>query len=126
MNDDEAYSVKEQLDMAVLNLVAAHRDAMTFAARVVELEREKRELSCDLLTAHRETIEHAGRIIELERELKALRDDAERWQYARRIASKNQAHDIYGGGAHWSIGLHSKDCRETIDAAIDAARGVKS
>jgi hypothetical protein len=51
----------------------AEADLKAAQQRVAELEREKRELSCDLLTAHRETMEHAGRIIELEREVARLR-----------------------------------------------------
>ena len=81
-------------------LVSERNDAR---ARCQALEREKRELSCDLLTAHRETMEHAGRIIELEREVKALRDGIE--------------------AAHETALADTK--RDEILDAIDRARGAK-
>lgn len=55
-------------------------------------------------------------------EAAGLREDAERWRYAKSIARQNTAHDYYGNGGLWTIGFHSDDNRLSPDAAIDAAR----
>jgi len=52
----------------------------------------------------------------------ALREDAERWRLLKAKATKKTAHDIYGNGAFWSIGIHSEDQRLDFEAVIDAAR----
>lgn len=51
--------------------------------------------------------------------LEVERRDAERWRKARTMATKNDSHDRYGNGCHWSIGFFSDDSNKSIDAAID-------
>lgn len=37
------------------------------------------------------------------------------------MAVKHHAYDIHGNGAHWSIGIHTDDCRLEFDAVLAAA-----
>ena len=48
--------------------------------------------------------------------------DAERYRWLKEQARKKTAYDIYGDGAHWSIGFHSDDGNDSFDQAIDKAR----
>ena len=47
--------------------------------------------------------------------------DAERYRWLEKITYQKTAYDVFGNGAHWSIGFHSKDSNESFSAAIDAA-----
>ena len=57
---------------------------------------------------------------ELERE----KADAQRYRFLKAIAQQDTSYDRYHNGAFWTIGLHSKDRRESLDDAVDAAKGL--
>lgn len=60
---------------------------------------------------------HASRDAEVE----ALKRDAERYRALEKMARQKTAYDVYGNGAHWTIGLFSDDSRMTFAEVIDAA-----
>jgi predicted metal-binding transcription factor (methanogenesis marker protein 9) len=64
---------------------------------------------------------HPERIARLLDALEQASKDAERYRALREKACQKTAHDIYGNGCHWSIGLYCDDSRKSFDAAIDAA-----
>ena len=63
---------------------------------------------------------------DLRRQLDEAEQDARRYRWLRKFARQNTAYDVYKDGAHWSVGLHSDDHRQTFDQAIDAAMGASN
>lgn len=61
---------------------------------------------------------------ELRAELERVREGDARYALLRSLAVKKTAHDLYGNGAHWSIGMFSKDSRESFDETVGAARAA--
>ena len=111
------HSLKMDPDTKAIHIERFSR-ARTAVAAMAEREAEtSRALTASLNVVKRLQAERDA----LVREVEALRADAERWRLLKAKATKKTAHDIYGNGAFWSIGIHSEDQRLDFEAAIDAA-----
>ena len=102
------------------------RDLLTAADEIERLTAERDDLltrldlesgTVDMIARERD---------ELRRQLAEAEQDARRYRWLRKFARQNTAYDVYKDGAHWSVGLHSDDHRQTFDQAIDAAMGASN
>jgi len=88
--------------------------AGTDEARVLEVTAQRGLLRTELVS--RAQLDEA---VAAERAL--WQADAERYRWLEKNANQKTAHDLYGNGALWVIGIHSDDSNESLRAAIDAA-----
>ena len=115
---------------ANMRTILAHVEAQ--AAENERMTEENRRLRADLLAGR--NVVNAGLTIQtltlerddLRRQLDEAEQDARRYRWLRKFARQNTAYDVYKDGAHWSVGLHSDDHRQTFDQAIDAAMGASN
>ena len=106
-------SVQEQ-DLPNARLIAACSPANM---RTILAHVDAQAAENERLTAERD---------DLRRQLDEAEQDARRYRWLRKFARQNTAYDVYKDGAHWSVGLHSDDHRQTFDQAIDAAMGASN
>lgn len=93
-------------------------DKMARDEVLARLERFNNSCNYDSKTDYSDMEEAIAGVDALVDEVEALRA---KMAFLESRAIKNDAYDIYGGGAHWYIGIHTNDGRLTFGGVLDEA-----